>query len=203
MTEIVYRVQNKNGEGYLKCKEKWRCSKDYTLKDETDRFINPFTDKDLKYYVCDYPEKVNPFIYGFKNKKDLYIWFRMNELLTLNFYGFDIYEIKVKIKNNHNNNNIIYGNRQLIFNKNFIVEEKLGNINLHYKEFNEIYKNYIEKLYNKEFNFCLCSDCIKPTIKLDINEKNDNNNNNNENINDDDDNNDDDDDSSSDYDSDD
>ena len=73
MTEIVYRVQNKNGEGYLKCKEKWRCLKDYVLEDETDRFINPFIDKDLKYYVCDYPEKINPFIYGFKNKKDLYI----------------------------------------------------------------------------------------------------------------------------------
>ena len=168
MTEIVYRVQNKNGEGYLKCKEKWRCLKDYTLEDETDRFINPFTDKDLKYYVCDYPEKVNPFIYGFKNKKDLYIWFRMNELIALNFYGFDIYEIKVKIKNNNlnNNNNIIYGNRQLIFNKNFIIEQKLGNINLHYKEFNEIYKNDIEKLYNREFNFCDCSDCIKSNLNF-------------------------------------
>lgn len=186
MTEIVYRVQNKNGEGYMKCKGKWQCCKDYTLENGTDRFINPFTDKDLKYYVCDYPEKVNPFIYGFRNKKDLYTWFRMNELIALNFYGFDIYEIKVKIKNNNNNNNIIYGNRQLIFHKNFIVEQKLGNINLHYKEFNEIYKNDIEKLYDREFNFCICSDCIKPNIKLNINE------NINENIND----------SSSDYDSD-
>jgi hypothetical protein len=204
MTEIVYRVQNKNGEGYMKCQEKWRCLKDYVLHDETDRFIDPFTDKDLKYYVCDYPEKVNPFIYGFRNKKDLYIWFRMNELIALNFYGFDIYEIKVKIKNNNfnnlnnNNNNIIYGNRQLIFNKNFIIEEKLGNINLHYKEFNEIYKKDIEKLYYREFNFCLCSYCIKPNIKLDIKENNVNDVNNNVN-NDDDENND----SSSDDDSDD
>jgi hypothetical protein len=188
MTEIVYRVQNKNGEGYLKCKEKWQCSKDYTLKDKTDRFINPFTDKDLKYYVCDYPEKVNPFIYGFRNKKDLYTWFRMNELIALNFYGFDIYEIKVKIKNNNlnnlnDNNNIIYGNRQLIFNKNFIVEEKLGNINLHYKEFNEIYKNDIEKLFYKEFNFCDCNDCKKPNLNLNlnINENNENINGNNQN----------------------
>ena len=97
----------------------------------------------------------------------------MNELIALNFYGFDIYEIKVKIKNNNlnnlnNNNNIIYGNRQLIFNKNFIIEQKLGNINLHYKEFNEIYKNDIEKLYDREFNFCICNDCKKPNLNLNI-----------------------------------
>ena len=144
--------------------------------------------------------------YGFRNKKDLYTWFRMNELIALNFYGFDIYEIKVKIKNhnnlnNNNNNNIIYGNRQLIFNKNFIIEEKLGNINLHYKEFNEIYKNDIEKLYNREFNFCDCSDCIKSNLNFKLfNIKI--NNVNNDNVNNDD-NDDEDEDSSSDYDSDD
>ena len=114
MTEIVYRVQNKNGEGYMKCKGKWQCCKDYTLENGTDRFINPFTD-------------------------------------------------------------IIYGNRQLIFNKNFIIEQKLGNINLHYKEFNEIYKNDIEKLYDREFNFCICNDCKKPNLNLNINDNNVNN----------------------------
>ena len=67
--------------------------------------------------------------------------------------------------------------------ENFIIEEKLGNINLHYKEFNEIYKNDIEKLFYKEFNFCDCNDCKKPNLNLNlnINENNENINGNNQN----------------------
>lgn len=117
----IYRVQNADMAGYTKCRYEWRSTDASSyLEDGTERFMNPDADAYTPLaLVCSHLKKGNPFLYGFANIQDLYTWFTPDELDNLSSYGFDIYEIEVP------EYAIIFGSRQLIFHKNYILLSSL------------------------------------------------------------------------------
>jgi len=120
MTTLILRIQNNDGKGYLSCKNRWSSDDDdKTLSDGSERWMHP--DVDQSELGMKYKTLKDTHLYGFANKKDLFIWFLPQELGKLYCYGYNVYLYKVK------NEGIIYGSKQLIFYPEFIISSMLLN----------------------------------------------------------------------------
>jgi hypothetical protein len=128
---LIYRIQNDKDQGpyspfsYLNLNkyiipDELNYERSQYLPDGSERHQHPDADAGTpleKAFINGLIKKDSPYIFGFASIEDLYIWYSPPEIAILELNGFFIYLINIPEEH------VIFGSRQVIFNKNNILNK--------------------------------------------------------------------------------
>lgn len=125
---IVYRVQNRKGEGYMSSDGLYKTLETRQRPGHikqgpyrgTERWQYPDADYDTQLGVLwNYMVQKSPFVFGFENLEHLWIWFDRKHIDALYDDGFQVCKMTVP------SHAVIKGTRQLAFHRGYILKSEV------------------------------------------------------------------------------